>query len=95
MRLLEVSRNEGHWIVLEKIHLMPDWTPELQKKLGEYAQSPDTHDDFRVFLSAEPDASLPIGLLEQSIKLTNEPPQVRTVSAIRCVPIVRRQICSL
>ena len=34
-----------------------------------------SHPDFRVFLSSEPSLSIPHGLLERSIKLTNEPPQ--------------------
>ena len=38
------------------------------------------HQDFRLFLSAEPppelEAGLPISLLQNSIKLTNEPPGV-------------------
>jgi len=32
------------------------------------------HLDFRVFLSAEPSTNIPIGILQRSIKITNEPP---------------------
>jgi dynein heavy chain len=34
-----------------------------------------SHPNFRLFLSAEPNDKIPIGILERSIKLTNEPPQ--------------------
>jgi len=74
MARLEIGHKEGHWVVLENIHLMPRWTRELEKKLDEYAAE-GSHPDFRVFLSAEPSSQIPIGLLERSIKLTNEPPQ--------------------
>lgn len=30
---------------------------------------------FRVFLSAEPNEDIPVGILQRSIKLTSEPPQ--------------------
>ena len=35
---------------------------------------PRGHPDFRVFLSAEPSAVIPIGVLQRSVKLTSEPP---------------------
>mmetsp|Transcript_17270 Transcript_17270/g.33650 ORF Transcript_17270/g.33650 Transcript_17270/m.33650 type:complete len:4514 (+) Transcript_17270:154-13695(+) len=73
MDRLEIGHKNGHWVVLENIHLMPRWCKDLEKKLDEYALE-GSHEDFRVFLTAEP-AALPIGLLERSIKLTNEPPQ--------------------
>jgi len=34
-----------------------------------------SHPNFRLFLSADPSNGIPIGILERSIKLTNEPPQ--------------------
>jgi dynein heavy chain len=74
MDKLKVAHVEGHWVVLENIHLMPKWNPHLEKKLDDFAVA-GSHPDFRVFLSAEPSTGIPIGILERSIKLTNEPPQ--------------------
>ncbi len=71
---LDLGAKEGHWVVLENIHLMPVWLKELEKKLDDLDAS-GSHPDFRVFLSAEPSDSIPIGILERSLKLTNEPPQ--------------------
>jgi dynein heavy chain len=73
MAKLELGHKEGHWCVLENIHLMPTWCRELEKKLDDFAVE-GSHPDFRIFLSAEPSDEIPIGLLERSIKLTNEPP---------------------
>lgn len=67
------GHKEGHWVVLENIHLMPRWTSRLEKILDDYVTE-GSHKDFRVFLTAEPSDTLPVGLLERSIKLTNEPP---------------------
>lgn len=51
--------------------------PALEKKLEHYSEG--SHDNYRVFISAEPAATasahiIPQGILESSIKITNEPP---------------------
>ena len=78
MKQLSHMRKNGGWVLLQNIHLTIDWTcgvlNEIVDKLAE-----GSHEDFRLFLSAEPPPSLerglPISLLQNSIKLTNEPPE--------------------
>jgi len=53
------------------------WLPTLEKKIEQY--SVDSHPAYRVYMSAEPASSreshtIPQGILEVSIKITNEPP---------------------
>jgi len=74
MQKLELGHKEGHWVMLQNIHLMPRWCGELEKKLDAFAAE-NSHPNFRLFLSADPSNGIPIGVLERSIKLTNEPPQ--------------------
>ena len=74
MNKLEIGHKEGHWVMLQNIHLMPRFLIELEKKLDIYAVE-GSHPNFRLFLSSDPSNEIPIGLLERSIKLTNEPPQ--------------------
>jgi len=74
MAKLDIGHREGHWVMLQNIHLMPKWCQELEKKLDVFAVE-NSHPEFRVFLSADPNNGIPIGILERSIKLTNEPPQ--------------------
>jgi dynein heavy chain, axonemal len=73
MRNLEMAHRQGHWVVLNNIHLMPNWLIELEKKLDEFALE-GSHKKFRLFLSSDPATSIPIGLLNRCIKITNEPP---------------------
>ncbi|ETO26653.1 hypothetical protein RFI_10483 [Reticulomyxa filosa] len=47
MKKLKIASEEGHWIVLENIHLMPRWCKELQKTLDELEQT--SHKEFRFF----------------------------------------------
>ena len=74
MAKLDIGHREGHWVMLQNIHLMPKWCTELEKKLDVFAVE-NSHPNFRLFLSADPSKGIPIGILERSIKLTNEPPQ--------------------
>lgn len=73
MSCLEAAHRNGHWVILNNVHLMPRWLIELEKKLDEYA-SEGSHDKFRVFLTSDPSNAIPIGILNRCIKLTNEPP---------------------
>ncbi|NXA57289.1 DYH17 protein, partial [Nothocercus julius] len=74
---LDVASEQGHWVILQNIHLVARWLSTLDKKVERY--STGSHADYRVFMSAEPAPSpethiIPQGLLENAIKITNEPP---------------------
>lgn len=74
---IETASKEGHWVILQNIHLVARWLSTLEKKMEEAANT--AHSDYRLFISAEPAASpeyhiIPQGILQSSIKITNEPP---------------------
>ncbi|XP_031213696.1 dynein heavy chain 11, axonemal isoform X3 [Mastomys coucha] len=74
---LEKAATGGHWVILQNVHLVAKWLGTLEKLLEKFSQR--SHRDYRVFLSAETAPSqqepvIPQGLLENSIKITNEPP---------------------
>ncbi|XP_066877773.1 dynein axonemal heavy chain 17 isoform X2 [Kogia breviceps] len=74
---LDVAVESGHWVILQNIHLVARWLSTLDKKLERYGVG--SHGDYRVFISAEPAPSpeshiIPQGILENAIKITNEPP---------------------
>ncbi|KAK9886617.1 hypothetical protein WA026_017539 [Henosepilachna vigintioctopunctata] len=74
---LDLASAAGHWVILENIHLVTRWLPVLEKKMEQISEK--SHEDFRLFLSAEPSADplasvIPQGILETCIKITNEPP---------------------
>ena len=80
----------GHWVVLENIHLVVKWLKRLEKTMEDCAAS--AHPDFRFYLTAEPAASaayhiMPQGILQACIKITNEPPsgvQANLHAALNC-----------
>ncbi|XP_043280370.1 dynein beta chain, ciliary isoform X2 [Venturia canescens] len=74
---MDLAAKGGHWVILQNIHLVKKWLPFLEKKLEIAAEG--SHLDYRVFMSAEPASTpaghiIPQGVLESSIKITNEPP---------------------
>ncbi|XP_077967769.1 dynein beta chain, ciliary-like [Styela clava] len=76
-RALNLAGKEGHWVILQNIHLVAKWLNTLQNKLEQLSEG--SHPDLRVYMSAEPASTaashnIPQGILENSIKITNEPP---------------------
>uniref|UniRef100_A0A452RIN0 Dynein axonemal heavy chain 11 n=1 Tax=Ursus americanus TaxID=9643 RepID=A0A452RIN0_URSAM len=76
-KALEKASEGGHWVILQNVHLVAKWLGTLEKLLEKFSQG--GHRDYRVFMSAESAPTphehiIPQGLLENSIKITNEPP---------------------
>lgn len=70
-RRIEEGYKEGHWVMLQNIHLMPSWLKDLEKLLDQMANEGGSgNPQFRLFLSADPDPKVPIGILDKSIKMT-------------------------
>ncbi|XP_030817712.1 dynein heavy chain 17, axonemal [Camarhynchus parvulus] len=74
---MEVAAAEGHWVILQNIHLVARWLSTLEKLVEHH--SLESHPEYRLFMSAEPAPSpethiIPQGLLDNSIKITSEPP---------------------
>ncbi|NXB98994.1 DYH17 protein, partial [Orthonyx spaldingii] len=74
---MEVAAAEGHWVILQNIHLVARWLGTLEKLVEQH--SLESHPEYRLFMSAEPAPTpeshiIPQGLLDNSIKITNEPP---------------------
>ncbi|XP_072311900.1 dynein axonemal heavy chain 9 [Eucyclogobius newberryi] len=74
---LASAAEQGHWVILQNIHLVARWLGTLEKLLEQQAEG--SHEACRVFVSAEPSSTpeghiIPQGILENCIKITNEPP---------------------
>lgn len=74
---IELAARQGHWVILQNIHLVAKWLSTLEKKME--ATMEDSHENYRLFVSAEPAEAaeyhiIPQGILESAIKITNEPP---------------------
>ncbi len=52
---ITTARSQGHWVLLNNVHLMPEWLPSLVKLLDSLNALPSLpHKDFRLIMSSEP-----------------------------------------
>ena len=67
---IATAADQGFWVLLQNAHLGLKYLAELEGTLakGVFAEG------FRLWITAEPHADFPIGLLQRSIKITNEAP---------------------
>lgn len=78
--IVEKSWSIGDWALLQNCHLGLPFLNQLEDMLRTIIQVPageprqEIHEESRVWITAEPQGLFPIGLLQMSIKLTNEPP---------------------
>lgn len=60
---MELASREGHWVILQNVHLVKNWLPILEKKMEQCMDG--AHDSYRLFISAEPAASAEYHILPQ------------------------------
>lgn len=72
-RMVEFGVIRGHWVLLQNCHLLVDWMRELEKLIEGQGQNPP-HQEFRLWLTTEPSSDFPMGILQRSLKVVNEPP---------------------
>ena len=69
--LISAAAVSGDWVVLQNCHLGLGYLFELEQTL---VKLEEVNEEFRVFITCEPSKRFPIGLLQMSIKITNEAP---------------------
>mmetsp|Transcript_18668 Transcript_18668/g.59084 ORF Transcript_18668/g.59084 Transcript_18668/m.59084 type:complete len:900 (+) Transcript_18668:315-3014(+) len=76
-RLMDQTKAEGGWLCLQNCHLAESWLPKLDRKLEELRDAPegDVNEDFRLWLTTMPTPKFPVTVLQNSLKLTIEPPK--------------------
>jgi len=75
LRAIEASTKDGKWVILQNCHLGRSFLPTLEKKMEEINESSEIHVDFRLFLTVMPCDYFPVSILQNSLKVTSEPPR--------------------
>eukprot|EP00958_Prasinococcus_capsulatus_P007761 scaffold712_cov404-Prasinococcus_capsulatus_cf.AAC.19 len=75
-RLISRAMESGDWVCLQNCHLSKSWMGNLERIVEELSlKSENVHSDFRLWLTSMPAEHFPVSVLQNGIKLTNEPPK--------------------
>ncbi|XP_050716714.1 dynein axonemal heavy chain 3-like isoform X3 [Eriocheir sinensis] len=74
--LVSQGASEGLWVVLQNCHLADEsWLAKLEVVFGQVLEAEEVHPNFRLWLTSYPCKAFPVSLLQDGIKITNEPPR--------------------
>jgi dynein heavy chain len=73
-KAMSSAMERGTWILLQNCHLAASWMPKLEAIVEQYVPS-EMHRDYRLWLTSLPSPQFPVSILQNSVKMTIEPPR--------------------
>uniref|UniRef100_A0A8C3IXU7 Dynein axonemal heavy chain 6 n=1 Tax=Chrysemys picta bellii TaxID=8478 RepID=A0A8C3IXU7_CHRPI len=67
-KLIKDAMKTGNWVFLQNCHLAVSWMLAMEELIKSFT-------DFRLYLSSMPSETFPVTVLQNSVKVTNEPPK--------------------
>ncbi|KAM7079135.1 dynein axonemal heavy chain 6 [Molossus nigricans] len=75
-KMIKDAMKTGNWVFLQNCHLAVSWMLAMEELIKTFTD-PNIYikDSFRLFLSSMPSDTFPVTVLQNSVKVTNEPPK--------------------
>ncbi|XP_033238860.1 dynein heavy chain 3, axonemal [Drosophila pseudoobscura] len=72
--IIDAARH-GQWVVLQNCHVAFSWMGDLERICNDTTLTEGAHTDYRLWCTSYPSSVFPVSVLQNSVKMTNEPPK--------------------
>ncbi|CAM5115591.1 unnamed protein product [Eretmochelys imbricata] len=75
-KLIKDAMKTGNWVFLQNCHLAVSWMLAMEELIKSFTEpNVSIQESFRLYLSSMPSETFPVTVLQNSVKVTNEPPK--------------------
>ncbi|XP_046391604.1 dynein axonemal heavy chain 6 [Ischnura elegans] len=75
-KMINLGVQRGEWVFLQNCHLATSWMNSMEQIIQKITEEPEkVNTNFRLYLSSMPSKDFPVFVLQNSVKVTNEPPK--------------------